>query len=232
MEVNGQFQDPAALPPPVPIRYRAERSLESVRMRWLTDKFHAPAGLDVRGFESRQRVGIFFFTTASRQALRPTQPSIQWVPMSISLGVKRPVRETDHSPPFNAEVKNAWIYASTPQYTFMAWCSVKSTGTTLTLYVVFSAFWECRNIDAMWVTSEHYEMEAVRREKSQSAELHGVKTQETATWIFTTVTIWVTLRLTVGQSVSPSWQPQFLQNLTISRIPRKHIASPLQRTVG
>jgi len=34
------------------------------------------------------------------------------------LGVKRPRRETDHSPPF--EVKNEWSYASTPPYVFMA----------------------------------------------------------------------------------------------------------------
>jgi hypothetical protein len=31
-------------------------------------------------FDSRQRLGIFFFTTASRTALEPTQPPIQWVP--------------------------------------------------------------------------------------------------------------------------------------------------------
>jgi hypothetical protein len=41
------------------------------------------------------------------------------------LGVKRPRREADHSPPSSAEVKNAWSYTSTPQYAFMAWCSVK-----------------------------------------------------------------------------------------------------------
>jgi hypothetical protein len=30
------------------------------------------------------------------------------------LGVKRPARETDHSPPSSAEVKNAWSCTSTP----------------------------------------------------------------------------------------------------------------------
>jgi hypothetical protein len=30
---------------------------------------------------------------------------IQWVPGTLSLGVKRPGRETDHSPPPSAEVK-------------------------------------------------------------------------------------------------------------------------------
>jgi hypothetical protein len=59
-------------------------------------------------------LGIFLFTTASRTALGPTQPRIQWVPGALSLGVKRPGREADHSPPSSAEVKNAWNYTSTP----------------------------------------------------------------------------------------------------------------------
>jgi hypothetical protein len=53
--------------------------------------------------------------TASRTVLRPTQPPIQWVPGAPSLGVKRPGYEAVHSPPSNAEVKNAWSYTSTPQ---------------------------------------------------------------------------------------------------------------------
>jgi hypothetical protein len=54
-----------------------------------------------------------------------TQPSIQWVKGTLSLGVKRPGREADHSPPSSAEFKNAWSYTSTPEYVFMAWCLVK-----------------------------------------------------------------------------------------------------------
>jgi hypothetical protein len=64
-------------------------------------------GLDDR--DSRVRflagLGIFLFTTASRTALAPTQPPIQWVSGALSLGVKRPGREADHSPPSSAEVK-------------------------------------------------------------------------------------------------------------------------------
>jgi hypothetical protein len=46
--------------------------------------------------------------------------------------VKLSGREADHSPPSSAEVKNAWICTSTPQFAFVVWCSVKeSTGTTL-----------------------------------------------------------------------------------------------------
>jgi hypothetical protein len=57
------------------------------------------------GFESRQELRIFLFTTASRPALGATPPHIQWVSGALSLGVKRPGRETDHSPPSSAEVK-------------------------------------------------------------------------------------------------------------------------------
>jgi hypothetical protein len=39
-------------------------------------------------------LGIFL-TTASRSALGPTQPPIQWVLGALSLGVKRPGREAD-----------------------------------------------------------------------------------------------------------------------------------------
>jgi hypothetical protein len=48
---------------------------------------------------------VFLFTTASRTALRPTQPPIKWVPGILSLGVKRPGIEADHSPPSRAEFK-------------------------------------------------------------------------------------------------------------------------------
>jgi hypothetical protein len=71
-------------------------------------------GLDNRGFESRQGVEIFLFTTASGPDLEPTHLPIQWVPGALSLGVKRPGREADQSPTSSAEVKNAWSYTSTP----------------------------------------------------------------------------------------------------------------------
>jgi hypothetical protein len=87
-----------------------------------------------QGFESRQELGIFLFTTASGTALGLTQPPIQWVRGALSLGVKQSGREADHSPSPSAEVKNAWSYNSTPQYAFMAWCSVKAQGLYLCLY--------------------------------------------------------------------------------------------------
>jgi hypothetical protein len=71
-------------------------------------------GLDGRGFESRQRLGIFIFTTTSRRAFGPTQPPIQWVPGALFLRVKRPDHGADDSPPYGAEVKNACSCTSIP----------------------------------------------------------------------------------------------------------------------
>jgi hypothetical protein len=42
--------------------------------------------IGVLGFDSLQGLGIFLFTTASRPALGPTQPPIQWAPGALSLG--------------------------------------------------------------------------------------------------------------------------------------------------
>jgi hypothetical protein len=69
--------------------------------------------------------GNSLFDTVSRPALGSTQPPAQWVPGVLSLGVKLPGREADYSPPFSAEIKNAWSCTSIPQYVFMAWCLVK-----------------------------------------------------------------------------------------------------------
>jgi hypothetical protein len=54
--------------------------------------------IGVLEFDSRRGLGIFVFTTASRMALGPTQLRIQWVPGALSLEIKRPGREADHSP--------------------------------------------------------------------------------------------------------------------------------------
>jgi hypothetical protein len=84
-------------------------------------------------------LGIFLFTTASRTALGPTQPPIQWVPGALSLGVKRPGRKADHSPPSSAEVKYAWSLPPLPNTSSWrgAWLG---TGTTLALTCSLSGF--------------------------------------------------------------------------------------------
>jgi len=71
-------------------------------------------GLDDLGFDFRRGLGIFLLTIESRQDLGPTQPPIQWVPWVLSLRVKRPGCEADHSSPASAEVNNTWSYTVTP----------------------------------------------------------------------------------------------------------------------
>jgi hypothetical protein len=78
------------------------------------------------GFECQKRLGNFLFTSASRLAMGPTQPPIQWVPGAFSLGVKWPRHEANHSPPSSAKVNNACeAVIPCPKHTFMVWHSVK-----------------------------------------------------------------------------------------------------------
>jgi hypothetical protein len=108
--------------------------------------------IEVLGFDSRLGQGIFLFTTASRTALGPTQPPIQWLPEALSLGIKRTGREADHSPPSIAEVKE-WVELYLhPQYAFTAWCSVKAQG-ELYLYLVYFYYRHCTYTFKLFVTS-------------------------------------------------------------------------------
>jgi hypothetical protein len=63
--------------------------------------------------DSRNGQGFFLFLTAPRPAVGSTQPPIQWEPGALFLRLKWPGRETNHSSTSGAEVKNAWICAST-----------------------------------------------------------------------------------------------------------------------
>jgi hypothetical protein len=72
-------------------------------------------------------------------------------------GVKRPGREADHSPPYNAEVKKMWSYTSTSQYAFIAWCSVKKKHSdnftfTFALYILI------KQDEMVGLCSKHGEM--------------------------------------------------------------------------
>jgi hypothetical protein len=69
------------------------------------------------GWTARVRfpaVQDFSLLPASRPTPGTTQPPIQWLAEALSPGVKQPEREADHLPPTSAEVKNTWIYTSTP----------------------------------------------------------------------------------------------------------------------
>jgi hypothetical protein len=66
---------------------------------------------------SNPGVGWEFFSS-------PLRPHWFWLPGALSLGIKRPGREADHSPPSSAEVKNVWTVLALHQNAFMAWFSV------------------------------------------------------------------------------------------------------------
>jgi hypothetical protein len=75
-------------------------------------------GLNDLQFKFRQGMRIFLFATASRPAMGPTQPAIQWIPGDFSLGVKRPGSEADHSPPSSAKIKECVeLYLHSPNMT-------------------------------------------------------------------------------------------------------------------
>jgi hypothetical protein len=93
--------------------------------------------IGVLGFDSRRGLGIFLFTTTSRMALGRTQPPIQWVPGALSLGVKRPGREDDHSPPLvpRGGVKECVeLYLRSP--TTPSWCCAQLKNSTETNYLL------------------------------------------------------------------------------------------------
>jgi hypothetical protein len=65
----------------------------------------------------------FFFSASSRPTLGSTQPPIQWVPGSLSVGVKRQGREADHSPLYGADVKEGG--AIPPLLSISSWLSAE-----------------------------------------------------------------------------------------------------------
>jgi hypothetical protein len=81
---------------------------------------------------SRQGQG-FLFSMASTLPLVLSQPPIQWVPGTSSPGIKRPKRETGHSLPPIAEVKNGGdipqpFHRSSRRGTFTEMSKLKSAG--------------------------------------------------------------------------------------------------------
>jgi hypothetical protein len=82
---------------------------------------------------------MFLCTTASKSALRPTQPPIRWVSGALSVGTKQPGQTlTSH---LHLEQRSRILWAIPPllQHAFMAWCSVKNENRdyfTFTLLVI------------------------------------------------------------------------------------------------
>jgi hypothetical protein len=110
---------------------------------------------------------IFVFCTSPRPALGPTQPPVQWVPGALSSRVNLPGREADHSPPTSAEVKNTWIYTSTPSRVFMAWRLISwAQGQLLLSYCNYACtYLYIRRSVSVYRNTSLYEMEIVEKGK-------------------------------------------------------------------
>jgi hypothetical protein len=66
-----------------------------------------------------------------------THPPNQWVPGRISPRVKEQGRETDHSPPSSAKIKNGGVITPLPPYTFLAKCQLlKHKGNFITTFII------------------------------------------------------------------------------------------------
>jgi hypothetical protein len=78
-------------------------------------------GLDDQGVGVGVPVGSRIFTSLIVQTGSGVHPTSYTMGTGgLSLGVKRPGCEANHSLPTSVEVKIMWIYTSTPPYVFMA----------------------------------------------------------------------------------------------------------------
>jgi len=76
-----------------------------------------------RGFDSWLWQGYFLFATASRPSLWSTRPPIQRYLGQNGRGAKLAAYLQ-----LMSRFRNAWDYTSTPQYSFISWCSFKAQG--------------------------------------------------------------------------------------------------------
>jgi hypothetical protein len=104
-------------------------------------------GLDGRGVGVRVPVGSKFLSS-------PRCPGRFWSPNSLLskqiTGVKRPRCEADQSPQTSVEVKNTWMYTSTPPYVFIAQWLLKHTGTLPFLFIHKTRSLEILNWGCNW----------------------------------------------------------------------------------
>ncbi|PNF43534.1 hypothetical protein B7P43_G03911, partial [Cryptotermes secundus] len=95
-------------------------SLRSILILFTNLRFGLPSGLFPFGFPTN----IYTHSSSPHPCYVQTGSGVH--PASYPMGtdssfpgVNRPGRETHHSPPASAEVKNIWIYTFTPPYACM-----------------------------------------------------------------------------------------------------------------
>jgi len=68
------------------------------------------------------KAGSFQAAIITRQAMKSIQPLVKGVPIALSWRIKRPGRETDHSPLTSAQVKKGGALHPRP-YMSSWWCA-------------------------------------------------------------------------------------------------------------
>jgi hypothetical protein len=98
-------------------------------------------GLEYRGWRVRfpTRTGNLSFLHRVQTSSGASQPLIQRVLETFFPGVKRPVREADHSPPSSDSAKECVALYLHPQYVFMAWCLGKAQGLYFTITIIINS---------------------------------------------------------------------------------------------
>jgi hypothetical protein len=66
-------------------------------------------------------------------------------------GQVRLERETDHSSPSTAKVKNAWNYNSIPKYAFMTWCLIKYCDNLIFTFTIISYSFSLHASLVIWI---------------------------------------------------------------------------------
>jgi len=93
--------------------------------------------VDNLGFDFWKGQGICVFSKTYRPALGPVQPPLQWVWQFLSSWVNWLGLEADHLSPYHlssVEMKNEWIYTSSP---LIRLCGMHSGRFTCTAFVLF-----------------------------------------------------------------------------------------------
>jgi hypothetical protein len=93
------------------VNSRASFSVEHLFLTFMKDRIGACLSQSV---QQQATDWIFLYSTASRPDLRTIQPLIQWVPGTLSHGIKRQRRDADYSPTSNAEVKSGGARLHSP----------------------------------------------------------------------------------------------------------------------
>jgi hypothetical protein len=87
-----------------------------------TFKYESSVGTVIHYSQDNQGIGIRFLVGETDFSVLPSHQAGTGAHPASYPGVKRPERESDHSPPSAAEFKNVWVYTFPLPHVFMVSC--------------------------------------------------------------------------------------------------------------